>query len=651
MKKIYSLLAIMLVITMLFCTACDFSGIFNPKPQESTTTTTTTTTVKPNPSHDDNDNDGICDLCGGIFENSQCKGPACDEHIDADSDEKCDVCGAEVSAHEHTYEHYSDENGHSWSYTCGCETPPNQAPHGDGDGDEKCDTCGFDMHKEDIIPVELKETTMYIVGDSTAAEFADTYYYPRYGYGTQIGNYFDEKVTVVNLALSGRSSKSFLGEANYTTLKNNLKAGDFLIIAFGHNDEKSDDSARFTDASKPYTDPSSFGYHLYEYYIKLAQEVGAIPVLCTPIVRAKSNDDYSGNEGHNTATGDYAQTIRNLGAELNVEVIDLTALTKARYEQIGFDEACYYHAVITGKYDTDGVTVVPNWASVDKTHLNIFGAKYVAYLFASEFAKLDVWGGYVLDGIVEPTKADLVPLEGYVVPDYQAPDLENYKPAGHFSTITEGWYGTAFGNTGGSPQSTSNGYIAKEVSEGVFQVGQHLDSGSNKGKFENASDGFAFLFRQVEADKNFKLTVTGKVIYTGSTKQAGFGLMLRDDCIIGQSATDTINTNYVTAGFLCAADSMTANFYRENATLNKGNGTVSTLAAVDDTFTMSIERVGQSVTVSVTYNGQTYTDNHVDFDFFARDVQYMYVGMFANRGTVIECTDVVFEITGESQGA
>ena len=459
-------------------------------------------------------------------------------------------------------------------------------------------------------------------------------------------------MTVVNLALSGRSSKSFLTEANYTTLKNSLKAGDFLVIGFGHNDEKSDDSARFTDASKDYTDPSSFGYHLYEYYIKLAREVGAIPILCTPIVRAKSSDDYSGNEGHVTATGDYAQAIRDLGEAVDVNVIDLTELTKARYEQIGFDEACYYHAVIAGKYDTDGVTVVPNWASVDKTHLNIYGAKYVAYLFASEFSKIHGFGGYVLDGIVEPTKADLVPLDGYVVPDYQAPDLDNYAAPDHFSTITDGWYGTAFGNTGGNPQSaSSNGYIAKEVSEGVFRVGQHLDSGSNKGKFENASDGFAFLFRQVEADKNFTLTVSGKIVYTGSTKQAGFGLMLRDDCIIGQTATDTINTNYVTAGFLCAADSMTANFYRENATLNKGSGTVSSLAAVDDTFTMSITRVGQSVTVSITYGGQTFESTHVDFDFFARDTGYMYVGMFANRGTVVEFTDVVFTITGESQGA
>ncbi|MBO5714783.1 MAG: hypothetical protein J6S23_00115 [Clostridia bacterium] len=576
MKKIYSLIAALMLFAVLF-TACG-----NPTPSqttepENTTNGQTTTFTSTTPT------------------------PDCDEHVDENKDGICDKCGGEF--------------------------------------------------KEDQVPVELKETTLYLVGDSTVAEFADSYYYPRYGYGTQVANYLSEKVTVVNLALSGRSSKSFLTEANYTTLKNNLKAGDILVIGFGHNDEKSDDAERFTDASKSYTDPASFGYHLYEYYIKLAKEVGAVPVLCTPIVRAKSNDDYSGNEGHVTATGDYAKAIREVGAAYDVDVIDLTVLTRSRYEEIGFDEACYYHAVISAKYDTDGVTVVPNWSSVDKTHLNIYGAKYVAYLLASEMAELDGIGGYVLPDIKEPTKADLVPLDGYEVPDYLAPDLENYVPSSNFTTITDGWYGTAFGNTGGNPQSSSNGYIAKEVSEGVFQVGQHLDSGSNKGKFENASDGFAFAFRQVEANKNFTLTVSGKIVHTGSTKQAGFGLMLRDDCIIGQSATDTINTNYVTAGFYCESANMIANFYRENGTFNKGQGTTSALATVDDTFTMTIERIGQVVNVTVVYNGQTYTSTHTDFDFFARDTEYMYVGMFANRGTVVEFTDVVFTITGESQGA
>lgn len=628
MKKIYSLLALILVASMLFCTACDISSLLGPKETTTSTQPTTSTTEKPpHTEHSDANGDYVCDECGEELERPE--PPKCEEHKDEDGDEKCDICGADVPK---------------------TEPPVCEGEHTDSDNNNYCDVCGAEIPQVEV-PPELKETTMYLVGDSTVCSFTDSYFYPRYGYGTQIGNYFDEKVTVVNLALSGRSSKSFLTEENYTTLKNSIKAGDFLVIGFGHNDEKSDEEARFTDASKPYTDPTSFGYYLYEYYIKLAEEAGAIPILCTPIVRAKSNDDYSGNEGHNTATGNYAQAIRDLGAAVGVDVIDLTALTRARYEEIGFDEACYYHAVISGKYDADGITIIPNWVSVDKTHLNIYGAKYVAYLFASEFAKIDGWGGYVLDGIAEPTKDDLVPLDGYVVPDYQAPDLEAYNPADHFSTISDGWYGTAFGNTGGSPQSTSNGYFAKETESGVFHVGQHLDSGSNKGKFESGSDGFAFLFRQVEADKNFKLTVSGKVIYTGSTKQAGFGLMLRDDCILGQSASDTINTNYVTAGFLCESDSMRANFYRENTSLNKGNGTVSSLAAVDDTFTATIERIGQTVIVTVTYGGQTYTSTHVDFDFFARDTQYMYVGMFANRGTVIEFTNVTFTVTGESQGA
>ncbi len=501
------------------------------------------------------------------------------------------------------------------------------------------------------VPVELNETTMYLVGDSTVASFADDYFYPRYGYGTQIGNYLSDKVTVKNLALSGRSSKSFLTEANYTTLTNSLKEGDILVIGFGHNDEKSDDVARFTDASLPYTDENSFGYHLYEYYIKLAQEKGAIPILCTPIVRAATDNDYSGSEGHVTATGDYAAAIREVGSAYDVDVIDLTVLTRNAYEEIGFAEACYYHAVINGKYDTDGTTVIPDFATVDKTHLNIYGAKFVAYLFASEMAEIDGIGGYVLPNIAEPTKADLVANPNYEVSDYIAPDLGSYNAPAHFSTITNGWYGTAFGNTGGSPQSTSNGYIAKEISEGVFQVGQHLDSGSNKGKFQSADDGFAFVFRQVEANKNFKLTVSGEIVYTAGVKQAGFGLMLRDDCIIGQSATGSINTNYVTAGIYFPSDNvMNANFYRENATLNKGTSVSGALTG-SDTFTMSIERVGQSVTVTVVYGGQEYTKTHVDFDFFAVDTQYMYVGMFANRGTVIECTNVVFEITGESQGA
>ena len=495
--------------------------------------------------------------------------------------------------------------------------------------------------------VEVKDATFYLVGDSTVCSFADDYYYPRYGWGTQIGNYLTDKATVVNLALSGRSSKSFIVEPEYQTLVNGLKEGDYLIIAFGHNDEKSDDEARFTDARLGVDDEGSFAYYLYNYYIKLAEEKGATAILVTPIVRAKSSNDYTGNEGHITATGDYRQAIIDLGEAKGVDVIDMTAITRARYEEIGYEEAIKYHALLHGKKDGDAI--VDNWDTVDKTHLNIYGAKYVAYNVALELKELDGVSAYVAEEIAAPTEADRVPNADYVVPDYVAPSLENYTAPDHFSTTTEGWYGTAFGDTGGNPQSASNGYLAKETESGVFQVGQ--TAGSNKGKFSSSSDGFAFLFTQVEADKNFTLTVTAKVIKTASTKQAGFGLMLRDDCIIDQTAAGTIATNYLTAGILAnSSTEMYANFYRENGTLDKGTK-MDGMYAVDDVVTLTIERVGQTVTVTVVYNGVTYTESYYDFDLFARDTKYMYVGMFANRGTVVEFSNVQFEVTGTSQGA
>ncbi len=536
----------------------------------------------------------------------------------------------------------------------GDETPDDQNP-----GDEKPDDEKPGDEKPENpdpeVPEVLNPINVYIVGDSTVCSFSDAYYYPRYGYGTQLDGYLAPEAKVINLALSGRSSKSFISEANYETLKSGIKEGDYLIIGFGHNDEKSDDSARFTDASKPYTDETSFGYYLNEYYIKLAKEAGATPILCTPIVRVATDDDYSGSEGHVTATGNYAQAIRDLGAALDVSVVDLTSITAAEYAGKGFESAKLYHAVTTAKYDTDGTTVVPNWGSVDKTHLNIYGAKFVAYSLATELKDIDGIGKYVLPKLLAPTEADLVVNPEYVFTGYSSPELDKFGEREWFTTITEGWYGTAFGDTGGDPNAkretgeNTNGYYATETTEGVFKVGQALD-GSNKGKFASSSEGFAFLFRQVEADKNFTISVTATIISTASTKQAGFGLMLRDDAYLPIKDA-SILSNYVTAGILCETDTTTALFYRENASLKKGQSFGTALPAVGDVYTMTIERVGQSVTVSVSCGDQKVSTTHVDFDFFARDNGYMYVGMFANRGTVVEFTDVNFEITGISQGA
>ena len=78
-------------------------------------------------------------------------------------------------------------------------------------------------------------STLWVIGDSTLSSFKDRYYYPRYGYGTMLDKYLNDNVRVVNIALSGRSSKSYTTEPQYKELLDGMKKGDFLIIGFGEN--------------------------------------------------------------------------------------------------------------------------------------------------------------------------------------------------------------------------------------------------------------------------------------------------------------------------------------------------------------------------------------------------------------------------------
>lgn len=193
---------------------------------------------------------------------------------------------------------------------------------------------------------EAPKATFWVVGDSTVSPFNDSYYLPREGYGEELENYFN--ANVYNLAVSGASSKDFTGMANYTTL---LKGSDtvpalgnadgdkFLLIGFGHNDEKTE-PARYTNPNGDYKTAGSFANSLYVNYIQPALERGVTPVVCTPIARltdANNKASYDGASGHKTTTvtigdavyegGDYAQAIRAMCSELGLICVDLTNAT------------------------------------------------------------------------------------------------------------------------------------------------------------------------------------------------------------------------------------------------------------------------------------------------------------------------------------
>ena len=484
---------------------------------------------------------------------------------------------------------------------------------------------------------------VYVVGDSTACDYSaklDVAYMPRYGYGTQLANYLNcQPAQIKNLALSGRSSLSFLTESNYQTLINNIKEGDYLIIGFGHNDEKVGEADRYTDPTGSYTEPmkngsTSFQYNLYEKYVKVANEAKATPILCTPIVRYDKSGGYTGSVVHNTSTGDYAAAIRKLAEDTNTALVDLTEITKTIYKEDN-NEAQYYHSHSSYKGAKPNET--PD--GIDTTHLNKYGAKVVAYALLKNLPEGCGLKANVITNLPAPThESDYASAirEDYKRPDYAAPTLSN-----PIATIGDtSWYKTAFGDIGGD--SKVDQFIFKYENE-TFTVG---NNGTQQGKFASAGDGFGAIFLQIPVNKNFTISADATLDPDHSTPdsqgQAGFGIMLRDDMYINKGKDFKPTSNFLAVGGLGTS----AVFKRESATLSSESDTTMAINATT-TYHLTLTRNGQNTTVTFSDGTHEYTKNYLDFKMNLIDKEYMYICLFANRSLVANFANVQFTDNGD----
>ena len=202
---------------------------------------------------------------------------------------------------------------------------------------------------------------IYYIGDSTVA-FNKIHTYPQTGMSQGLPLYLKDGVQVISLAKNGRSTKSFLEEGLFEPARQGMEAGDYLLIQFGHNDEK-EDPARHTDPE------GSFRVNL-RYFIDQARQRGAYPVLITPIARRLFDENGCFRPGSH---GAYPEAVRQVGREEAVPVADLTALTEAFLTELG-DEA------------SKPLYVWPK----DNTHLKAEGAVRMAGFLAAE---LERFGG------------------------------------------------------------------------------------------------------------------------------------------------------------------------------------------------------------------------------------------------------------------
>ena len=100
--------------------------------------------------------------------------------------------------------------------------------------------------------VQKKETTIFLVGDSTMSDKPFINGNPERGWGQVFPLYLKEGMHVENHAINGRSTKSFRNEGRWTNVLNRLRSGDYVIIEFGHNDQKVEDTTRYAEANTDY---------------------------------------------------------------------------------------------------------------------------------------------------------------------------------------------------------------------------------------------------------------------------------------------------------------------------------------------------------------------------------------------------------------
>lgn len=317
--------------------------------------------------------------------------------------------------------------------------------------------------------------TMFIAGDSTVCDQNSTSFA---GWGQMFSSYLNQGVAVGNYADSGESSWSFWNGFYVKSIQPKIRAGDFLFIQFGHNDEKSGTTTDYKTALKKYIDD--------------ARAHGAIPILVTPLER----NTWSGgvlNHSH----GAFPAAMKELATSTNTPVIDLTTMSYNLYSSLGQSAA---QALFVG---------------TDRTHTNQTGALKIA--------------GFIRDGV---RSLKILPLANFLVgstPPDPLPDGANYEAE---KAVLGG--GSVIHST--SAAFSGTGYVSLPVNGGTVTFNNIAGNG---GGTKNLGIRYAL---GVAGSRTANLIVNGvtKAITFNSTGAWGTWTTLRVSVALNNTNTNTI---------------------------------------------------------------------------------------------------------------
>ena len=214
--------------------------------------------------------------------------------------------------------------------------------------------------------------SIYVVGDSTVQTYKDNVY-PQTGWGQVLGYFFDaSRVKVLNYAIGGRSSRTFIEEGRLDEVKGKLQKGDYLFVQFGHNDRDYSKAAR-------YVEPSQFSDYIQKY-VDAGQAKGANVVLVSPMNLNGSRNVFSTGNNNYDARG----MMQTVAKNNKIPFVDLNMKSYNTYNTTYKNMPDYVTRYLYKKLEKGEYPNFPEGVNDGTTHFQEMGSMGHAQMICEE---------------------------------------------------------------------------------------------------------------------------------------------------------------------------------------------------------------------------------------------------------------------------
>lgn len=235
-----------------------------------------------------------------------------------------------------------------------------------------------------MLALSAAEVRVALIGSSACQAYNTNHPELIWGWGEVIGKFFKPEVNILNFAISGYSSKSFIDRGKWK--KTIDSKPHYVFITIGANDSKK--------SPDRYTDPETTYRANINKFIRETRAIGATPVIVTinqSMWRNKETNKayFRDGKAFRKDREPYSKVLRDIAKKENLVCIDLAKIQQQKMEAMGEAAAGSLYRV----RDLEK-------RILDPSHTNLKGALFIARIIVDELEKSN-----------SPLKKELLPAD------------------------------------------------------------------------------------------------------------------------------------------------------------------------------------------------------------------------------------------------